>query len=394
MFRISLFIFLLFSTYSAVGLFLPVYFQSIGLSSSQIGLVIACGSLISIFAQPFWGFVSDKKKAVKPVLLILLISALCISAGLFSVRLLLLIVVFYAAFMFFNSASAPLTESLCISYSYENNKPYGRIRLWGEIGVGLSALSLGLLVERLGLAYLWHMYAFLMILAIASSFLLKDTQSTPVPVNLSALRKLFSQPKLLWFLFLVLLVATTHKINDSMFALYLVRQGATQTQLGLSWLVATLSTIPTLLIVDRLIKRWSELAVFVFASVAYSLRWAIYVLADSPSMLVAAQMLHSITFPLLLVSSIRYLNRIVPPELRSSGQAAFAVTFGGIGGIIGSSTGGYIFQNLGPGATYGTGSALALVGAIATVLTIAATRRRNRSTSQPSPQAQQTNVQG
>lgn len=285
------------------------------------------------------------------------------------------IVIFFTLFMFFNSATGALTETLVISYAHENNLEYGRIRLWGEVGVGLSALLLGILIERLGLGYIRWIYFILLGISLLIVLTIKDSLATPVPVNFKALGKLFMQPKLLWFLTLVMMVSIPHRMNDILLALYLSKLGAPESKLGMAWVVATFSTVPALLLVGRVMKRWNEMVIFVIAALAYSIRWAIYGLTDDPMVLIAAQALHSVTFPLFLVAAIQHLAIIVPGELRASGQAAFAVTFGGLGGVLGSTGGGYAFQQFGAQVSYGIGSGLALLAAAATLITYLVNRR-------------------
>jgi PPP family 3-phenylpropionic acid transporter len=105
------------------------------------------------------------------------------------------------------------------------------------------------------------------------------------------------------------------------------------------------------------------------AAFFYALRWFIYSVADSPNVLIFAQLFHSVTFPIFLISSIHYLTKIVPIQLRATGQAAFAATFAGAGGIIGSAGGGWIMEDFGPRVLYGSGSILALSGAAAALFT-------------------------
>ncbi|GGF94513.1 MFS transporter [Paenibacillus abyssi] len=370
MVRISAYVYLLFSTFSMMVFFFPLYLQNKGLDSSQIGAIFACGAFVSIFAQPFWGYVSDRTKTIKKIIIVILTASLFLSMGLLSMGSFTMIILFYAVFMFFNSASAPLTDTLTISYAHENNKDYGRIRLWGEVGVGISALLLGLLVERIGIDYLRYIYAVALSFAIIAALLLKDTKATPVPVNLAALGKLFMKPRLLWFLLVVLIISIPHRMNDSMLAIYLSELGASETQLGMAWFVATISTVPALFFVGKLIERWSALGIFIIGAVIYIIRWAIYSQTDNPSVLIAAQALHGLSFPLFFVASIHYLSTLVPNELRATGQAALAVTFGGLGGIIGSAAGGYTMDNFGPHTAFGAGSIFALVGTVAAVSTV------------------------
>lgn len=379
MLRISIFIYLFFSSSSVIVFFLPLYFQNTqGLNADQIGQIIASGALISVFSQAFWGYTSDRRKTVKGILIVLLSGCFIFSFGLFSANTFMMIVLFYTVFMFFNSAMPSMSDTLTISYAEQNNRDYGKIRLWGEVGIGVSAFLLGILIEKIEtMEYLWLIYLIALSAAIVASLFLRDTKSTSKPINFKALGKVFSQPKLLWFLFMVLLVAIPHRMNDSMLALYLSELGGTESQLGLAWLMATMSTVPALIYVGRMIKWWNELGIFIIAALMYGTRWLIYSIAESPNVIIAFQTMHSLTFPLFLVASIQYLISIVPPELRATGQASFAVTFGGLGGIIGSSVGGQIMHTYGPTVMYSLSSFLAFVGASAAIATYIYNKRQS-----------------
>jgi len=369
MLRLAVYLYLLFSSFSIVGFFLPVYFTHKGLHPGQIGTILAGASFVAIFAQPFWGFVSDKQKTVKKILLLCMFAGFFLSIGFFSAESLLWISIFYFMFAFFTSSLGPLSETLCMSYAQQHNSEFGRIRLWGEVGVGTTAFGFGFIVQYVGIDSSLFIYLMILSLAIIAGFRLPDAKASATPVNLLALGKLFTQKKLLWFLLLVLLVGIPHRMNDSMFSIYLVSLGGTESQLGLAWLLATISTIPALIYVGKLIQRWNELGVFFVAATIYAIRWIIYSLAETPSILIAFQLLNSLTFPLFLVACVQYMITIVPPELRATGLGAFAVTLGGLGGIIGNAGGGYVIESFGAPTAFTIGAVLASLGAIGALST-------------------------
>ena len=121
MLRIAIYLYLLFSSFSIVGFFLPVYFTYKGLDPGQIGTILAGASFVSIFSQPFWGFVSDKQKTVKKILLLTMFGSFVLSIGFFSTSTLLWISIFYFIFAFFSSPLGPLSETLCISYAKQTS---------------------------------------------------------------------------------------------------------------------------------------------------------------------------------------------------------------------------------------------------------------------------------
>ncbi|MDT8860796.1 MFS transporter [Alkalihalobacillus sp. MEB130] len=379
MFVLTSFNFLFYAVYSIIIFFLPLYLRAKGLMTVEVGLVMATGALVSIFAQPFWGIISDRKKTVKRILLLIFFSAAIISIPLFLANNFLLILILMFIFMFFLSAAVPLTDSLTYRYAQIKRKNFGSIRSWGEIGVAVSALCVGLLIETIGIRYLGFIYVTLVFILLGLTSLVSDVENKVEPVTKEKVLHLFTNTKVIWFLFLVLLIAIPHRMNDSLLAIYLADLGAKESHIGRAWTVATLCTVPVLTGMAYLIRRFNEFALFVIAGFMYSLRWILYSFATEPITLIIFQIMHSLTFPVVFVSAITYLVRIIPDELRATGQTMFAAIFGGVAGIIGSSVGGWIYDFYSPQAAYYSGSMLALIGALASFLTYLSLVKDRRS---------------
>ena len=83
---LSLFLFFFHSSVTVIMSFLPIYFQERELSGTQIGWLMAVGPFTALFAQPFWGYMSDKYKTVKKILIICLIGVIFSSILLFQMN--------------------------------------------------------------------------------------------------------------------------------------------------------------------------------------------------------------------------------------------------------------------------------------------------------------------
>src|SRR5699024_7431912 len=92
--------------------FLPLYLKYKGLTGTEIGWVLAIGPFASIISQPFWGYLSDKYKTVKRMLIISVIGMLIFSIVFFQMDSLLAILVFGAFFYFFSSPFVALSDVL------------------------------------------------------------------------------------------------------------------------------------------------------------------------------------------------------------------------------------------------------------------------------------------
>ncbi|WP_100405275.1 MFS transporter [Bacillus solitudinis] len=370
MFRLSLFFFLLFSSFAVMGVIMPLYLKGKGLSTEQIGLVIAMGSVIAVIGQPLFGYVSDKIKSTKKVLIGLLAISLVISVIYYSVNSFYMLLTFFIILNFFKSSTGPLTENITIAYSKKHNKNYGLIRLWGDVGVGTASVIIGTLIGILGIEKLGFMYGTIIICALIVAFFLKDDRTKgTVPISLKSIKQLFSNKGYVWFLFLGLIVFMAHRLNDSLFSIYLSDLGATESQIGFSWMIAAFASSPVFIIVAWLLKKYRELTLVCIGAVLFSLRWLLYGLFPDPSTLIYLQALNGV-FPVFIVPALFLVTKIVPPEITATGQTFFIAVIVGLGGMIGSAGGGWFMGNFGAPTTYILCSIITFVGAILCFLTL------------------------
>ncbi len=378
MLHISIFMFLL-HMMMTITFFLPVYLLHKDLTATEIGLLLGIGSLVAMFAQPIIGFTSDKLKTIKKVLLWVII--LCFMSGFafFSVDSSKLIFVFLLVLFFFLFPLSPLSDSLAIKFAYENNRNYGSIRLWGAFGKGVAALLFGFIFERMGILSLSYIFSISLLLVFLVAFLLKDSPPAKMKVTKGSLKLLFTKPMFLWFLLIILFISIPHRMNDNLLSVYLIELGATETQVGLAWTIGTLSSVPMFALIGVILHRFHELLILITASLLYAIRWGIYGIVEDIQLLIYFQFLHGFTFPLFFLASIQFINKIVPEELRATGQATFAAVFGGLGAIIGSSGGGWLMDTYSYHLTYWVGSLYAIVGGIAVVCTYIYIKRKSIS---------------
>ena len=98
-------------------------------------------------------------------------------------------------------------------------------------------------------------------------------------------------------------------------------------------------------------------------SLLYSVRWLLMSGTDQAIAVVWIQLLHCVTFGAYYYVGTQLTNRLVPPERRSTGQALYGLSWGGISGFIAGMAGGWLFGELGAPALYKASAVLTLVGA-------------------------------
>ncbi len=158
----SAFYFFYFAAIAAVIPFITLYYQSLGFSGGQIGLLFGISPLIGLFASPFWTGLADAGQRHKRILFITIGAVVLLMALVPFVRPFGLLLPLIFAHTFFGAPIVALVDSATLSLLGERRDLYGRIRLWGTIGWGLSAPLVGELLQRFGIRWMFWIYPLLM----------------------------------------------------------------------------------------------------------------------------------------------------------------------------------------------------------------------------------------
>ncbi|WP_062105270.1 MFS transporter [Bacillus niameyensis] len=362
MLHISLFNFFYYWTVSIINAFLPLLFRYKGMSPAEIGVVLAVGPIVAIFSQPLWGVISDKKRTIKKVIVLLLITTFIVSFGVFFSPSMSFLIVFMMIFHFFMSPIQPLLDSLSTKFAKDNGVSYGSIRVWGSIGFATASLILGIIIGKVGIQYLWIIYSLIIFCVLLISLKLTDSEANRKPLTLKGFQKAFSNSRLLGVLIAVLFIAIPHRMNDGLLGIYLQSLGASEGKIGLAWTFSALSEAPVVAIMYVLMRKIPLLALISMAGCFYTLRWFLYSILTDPLMIIMSQAMHSVTFAIFMVATLQYIAQIIPEEMLATGQTAYYATFSGLASIIGSSLGGYFMQYYGGNFIYKMGAVSALVG--------------------------------
>jgi MFS transporter, PPP family, 3-phenylpropionic acid transporter len=357
--------------------FLPIYFQNQGFTAAQIGVLMTIGPFVAIFAQPFWGYISDRYNSLKKVIMLLWLLTILSSAGIFYTQGYSFAFTFTMLLYFFMLSSTPLLDSLSIKAALQANKSYGSIRLWGSIGFSAIAVSAGPVLSVFGgLSSLPYLYWSIWLLPLVLIVTLKDEKGPGQRISMEQLLSVLRNKEFLWFLLLVFLITVPHRMNDGLFSLYLQDHGGTDTMTGLAWALAAVSEIPTFALLSRVMHKFHELALLLIVALLYTLRWLIYGYVTDPFVLMFMQATHMITFAVFWLVAVQFAVRMVPEELRSTGQAMLSAVFLGVAGITGGYVGGVIKDVWGGSYMYYFGAVMTAIAAVLLLFTHMRYRQR------------------
>jgi MFS transporter, PPP family, 3-phenylpropionic acid transporter len=339
--------FFFFAAGAALIPFLPLYYQHIGLSGRQIGLLTGLPPLITIFSGPIWSGLADATQLGKRLLLIAVSGVLLMIFALSQTTVFIILIPIIIAYAFFISPIIPMVDNNVLQMLGEKKSQYGKQRVWGAIGWGIAAPVLGIAAERYGLG--WNFAGFLILMFMVFLIVTRlPVKEVPLGNRFwSSLKLLLANRQLAIFLLAVFVSGITLSMTSNYLFLHLDGLGATRSLMGISLSFATVSEIPVLFFSDRLLKRFEARHLILFSLIIFSLRAFAYSFMQVPWVVLPIQLTHGLTFSTMWIAGVSYVNEIAPEGLGATAQSLFSSVTMGLGAMFGGFAGGYLYQAVG-----------------------------------------------
>ena len=361
---LKLLIFLFHATNTIILSFLPLYLKYKGLNGTEIGWVLAIGPFASIISQPFWGYLSDKYQTVKKVLLMSIVGMLIASVIFFQMNQLITILIIGALFYFFSSPVGALSDSLAQRRANDLNISFGSIRMWGSVGFAFSSLIIGSFLTKAGIQYMIWPYLIIGSLLLIVAMSIQDVKTDAEPASFTDVKALIQHYPYIIFLSIMLIIAITHRTNDSFIGIYLTELGGGENLVGVAWFVGVMSEATVFALATYWFRKFHPLIFIIIAGILYAIRWFIYGSLDSPYLIIVFQVLHGATFGIFYVASFDFVTKLIPKKLHATGHLIFYSVLFGLAGIIGSLSGGFILDHYGASSLYYTMGMTAIIGVL------------------------------
>lgn len=345
--------------------FVPLYFREVGMSTQQIGVLLAAVPLVSIFTQPMWGTLGDRMKSRNALLRVLAVCAALV-VTLFQISDTLIYLLFMVSlFSCFYTAIQPMGDSIILEALHPQRQPFGPIRLAGGLSFAVASLVVGRVLTG-EVRVVLYITAALLGLTCLSTLALPKT-----PGHQSGKRKmspvvLLRQPHLTRLLTFMMLQQVTMGYFYAFFSVHFTSlPGGNNALLGWCYFISAVSEMPFLIFSDRLFQKLGAGTLLCTSAATLTLRWISLALLSDATWVMLTQVLHGWGFIVMTVSTSKYINNTVPPELKSSGQMLLAVVGYGIARVVGSLGGGLLASAVGMQNGYWVCAAITLGALVA-----------------------------
>jgi PPP family 3-phenylpropionic acid transporter len=361
--------------YMAVGAlypFIPVYYQTLGITLGGIGLLGALSAGAAAVAAPLWGATADRLRSPRAVMPAAAIGA-AVSAVLVSlVEPVVPLVIAVAALAAFMAGVAPILDARALEVAGGDRNRYSLLRVWGSASFIVSVLFVGWLIDQAGIASMFAVLAGTLLATGILGLALRGHAAAAAVPHLAGIGAVLRSPVLGPFLLAILLVWSSNMAINAFFSIHLVEIGAQSALVGAAWAIGALVEIPVMLGYPRLGGRFGVGRLLVVGASVFFIRALAVLLVRDPVLATATMALHGVGFALVLVGGVVYVSRHAPAGTAATAQGVLGATVFGVAAIVGPGVGGQLAAWLG---LYGM-FIVATTGCGAAVLALAWALRR------------------
>jgi nucleoside transporter len=324
------------SWYVTIGTYL---IKGCNFTGGDVGWVYASPGMAAMLMPFLMGVLADKYFPIQKILaslhfigsLLLIFSAQFTSFATFFPAILL--------YSFCYQPTFSLTSSLCFSHLKDPTTEYPRVRVWGTTGWIFGGLIVSFLDWEASVMPLYVSAAASVILSIYCLTL----PHTP-PLGKDRPKRAFYQwlknQSLLFLMGIMLLVMIPASFYYSFVNTFLVDSGVRYAAAKMS--IGQISEIMVMLALPLALAKFKWRKVITIGIVVWGIRYGIFLLDfDGEWHYYLSILLHGFAYCFSALAAQLYVNKIAPPEIRSSAQGFFSFLIMGVGTMVGSFIAGY-----------------------------------------------------
>jgi len=358
---------LIFFAYAALGSFGPyinLFYQDQGMSLIKVGVLAMIPASMSMLAGPTWSALADRfhlHKYLLPFTIALSLPFGFLISTMHTFGQLLVGITLFAACY---SAIVPLSDSAILTNLGDQPNQYGRIRLWGSIGVAAASWTAGILAQSFHLNTVFYFYIILAAIAAGIAVQLPKAPHIPVESFWKSAAKFVRDESWVIFLCGAALSGFAHMFLGYYFFIFIRTLGASDSYIGFLVVVACLTNILVFFMMPRLLKHWTAIQLILFSNVLLILRMILSAFIHDAQWGILVQLMDGPTWGIMWAAGVNYANEIAPRGLLASSQAVFNGVFNGLGGMVGALLGGIIYSSWGDQILFLIGGALAVISVL------------------------------
>ena len=346
-----------FAVYSGIHAYSSVFLLEKGFSNTLIGITLALANILSVIFQPLVAGLIDKQgkltnrnvsMASTALLLIGSILLLIIKHGIVA------IFIIFALIYMVQMVYQPIITAMYFEYEAAGcHIYYGLARGLGSAGFAVTSVFTGMAIGKFGVSILMILdIIFLTIALIVLFFFKKPAVKASEPAKDEvAHNNLFSFIKtypgfMLFVLGAVCFFFAHNAINDYMIQI-ITPLGGTEAQMGTAVFIAAILELPTMALIDKVMKKISCRNLLLIAGAAFLIKTLLMLIAPNMAVVYISQAMQMFAYAVFIPVSAYFVNQTMKRLDQVKGQAYVNVSIT-LGGVFSSLVCGRLLDIKGP----------------------------------------------
>ena len=357
--------------------FINVYYSSIGLSGFQIGIINTLAPGIGIFGSLLWGMLSDRFGKIRLLMMAAALGSAVASFGVGTARTFSWILPLAAVYSLFVSTIGPLLDSSNLAELGEHKDRYGMQRIWGTIGFTITSSTIGLVLEKTGLHFMFLLYPILMLALLAFT---PGLRSRPIRLSESLFKgvsQMVRKPEWQFFAVSVFLLVLGSNGVSNFLGIAMKDMGAQDWMIGMVWTMSALAELPVMFFGAHLVRRLGAQRMLVLAFMFYIVRISLFGLMPDPSWALWINLMNACTYGIFWIGGVTYANDLAPDNLKVTSQSLLLVIMNS-SAAVGSPLSGWLYDKIGK-HLFLVGGACALAAWLVFLTGQLVARKKNRA---------------
>lgn len=358
--------FLYFVALAAFAPYGVLFWQSLGFTGPQIGILSFIPPVVMLLAAPLWTGLADDRHAHRLLLVVAIVGVAGIAAVVPLIRTFGAALIIAPLYAFFSAPIMSMSDAATMHSLLREGKPemYGRVRVGGTLGWAIGAPLAGILVQAHGLAWGFWAYSVVMLIGLVAALRFTFPAETQRVSVWHGMREIARNREWVFFLLLGIVCGMGFASVNNYFFAYMAELGIGTAVAGLALTISTISEIPIMIWANRILGRFGSRGMLTLAVAATSIRLFLYAAFTAPGAILVLQLLNALTFPMFWIAGVAYASERAPKGMQASAQGLFGAATTGVGAALGGLLGGILLASVGGRAMYITFGFIVLVGLI------------------------------
>lgn len=356
-------------------IYLPPVFKGLGLSGKELGAVLSIPPLVQCVAPLAWGHVADRAGRLR-VLRLIGLGAVAGFFGLYFAHDALGLAGALLAVACFRGGMPALVDAIALGRL--DSRQYVRARVCESIGWVLTTFLFARVFADSAVGATWAIRIPHVCLALAAAIPWLFTADTPVAgprPTIGAALKLLRDRRLVTLLITLMVYWIGNGPFDTLLVLHAQSRGLPASAAGDAFGIAVIAEIIVMSAASHAkidlfgsSSRLSAKRVLLVVMAATAVRWWLTAIVTSHWAFIAIQVIHGLSFGAFVIVAIREVRKLVPEELRATGQGLLLSFVGGIGGTLAALLAGAMYDRGGSELAFKVGAGAVAVAFIMMLL--------------------------